>query len=53
MTQKEIMTELDILRKNVSDLEIELHKAYKRIAELTDQVIALQREQSVNLGQRY
>jgi hypothetical protein len=53
MTQQEIMTELDILRKNVADLQGELNKAYKRIADLTDQVIALQREQNVNLGQRY
>lgn len=53
MTQQEIMSELDILRKNVADLQLELNKAYKRIAELTDQIIALQREQSVNLGQRY
>jgi hypothetical protein len=53
MTQKEIMTELDILKKNVADLQLELNKAYKRIAELNEQIIALQREQSVNLGQRY
>lgn len=53
MTQSEIMTELDILRKNVADLQQELNKAYKRISELTDQVIALQREQNVSLGQRY
>jgi hypothetical protein len=50
MTQSEIMTESDILRKNVADLQQELNNAYKRIADLTDQVIALQREQNVNLG---
>jgi hypothetical protein len=50
MTSKEIMTEHDILRKNVADLQAELNHAYKRIADLTDQVIALQREQNVNLG---
>lgn len=53
MTQQEVLTELDILRKNVADLQAELQKAYVRISELTDQVIALQREQSVSLGQRY
>lgn len=53
MTQKEIMSELDILKKNVADLQLELNKAYKRITELNEQIIALQREQSVNLGQRY
>lgn len=50
MTQKEIMSELDILKKNVADLQAELNRAYIRISELTDQVIALQREQHVNLG---
>ena len=50
MTKQEIMSELDILRKNVADLQAELNKAYKRISDLTDEVIALQREQSVNLG---
>lgn len=50
MTQKGIMDELDILRKNVADLQQELAKAYIRINELTEQIIALQREQSVNLG---
>lgn len=44
------MTEIDILKKNVADLQAELNKAHKRIVELTDQIIALQREQSVNLG---
>ena len=50
MTQIKPMTEIDILKKNVADMQIELNKAYKRIAELNDQVIALQREQTVNLG---
>jgi hypothetical protein len=53
MTQQEILTELDILKKNVADLQAELNRAYKRIADLNDQIIALQREQNVNLGQRY
>jgi len=30
-----IMTENDILRKNVKDLQEQLQQAYKRIAELT------------------
>ncbi len=50
MAQHEIMNELDVLKKNVADLQKELNTAYKRIAELTDEVIALQREQNVNLG---
>lgn len=29
------MTELDILRKNVYDLEKNLHEAYKKISDLT------------------
>lgn len=53
MTTQQIMTEIDVLKKNVADLQEELNKAYKRIAALTDEVIALQREQNVNLGQRY
>lgn len=44
------MTEIDILKKNVADLQRELNNAQKRIAELTDEVIALQREQTINLG---
>lgn len=44
------MTEIDILKKNVADLQLELNRAHKRILELTDEVIALQREQNVNLG---
>lgn len=47
------LTETDILKKNVRDLEEQLHNAYKRIDELTAQVIDLQREQSVNLGKSY
>lgn len=50
MTKHEIMTEIDTLKKNVADLQEELNKAYKRIAALTDEIIALQREQNVNLG---
>lgn len=50
MTHKEIMTEIDILKKNVADLQAELNRAYKRISDLTDEVIALQRDQNVNLG---
>lgn len=50
MKQPETLTEIDILRKNVADLQSDLNKAYKRIAELNDQIIALHREQNVNLG---
>ena len=46
----ETLDEVGILRKNVADLQKELQKAYKRISELNDEVIALQREQNVNLG---
>jgi hypothetical protein len=50
MTQHEIMNELDILKMNVAALQKELNTAYKRIVELTNEVIALQREQNINLG---
>lgn len=47
------LTEVEILKKNVFDLEEQLHNAYKRIDELTAELIDLRRQQSVNLGQSY
>lgn len=47
------LTEVDILKKNIYDLEEQLHNAYKRIDELTAELIDLRRQQSVNLGQSY
>ena len=47
---KRLLTEVDILKKNVYDLEEQLRNAYKRIDQLNSEIIDLQREQSVNLG---
>ena len=45
-----VETETDILRRNVKDLQEQLANAYKRIDELSTQVIDLQRQQTVDLG---
>jgi predicted RNase H-like nuclease (RuvC/YqgF family) len=47
------LTEVDILKKNVHDLEEQLHNAYKRIDELNAELIDLRRQQSVSLGTSY
>jgi predicted nucleic acid-binding Zn-ribbon protein len=44
MEQNSPLTELDILKKNVYDLESQLHNAYKRINDLTHDKIELETE---------
>lgn len=48
--KKDLLTEIDILQKNVHDLQEQLSNAYKRIDQLTSEVIDLQREQNVSFG---
>jgi hypothetical protein len=47
---KRLLTERDILEKNIFDLQQELQKAYMRIDELTNELIDLRRQENVNLG---
>jgi len=47
---KRLLTEKDVLEKNVFDLQQELQKAYMRIDALTNELIDLRRESHVNLG---
>lgn len=47
---KKLMTEKDILEKNIFDLQQELQKAYMRIDALTNELIDLRRTEHVNLG---
>lgn len=42
--------EIYILKRNVRDLEEQLHNAYKRIDELNTELIDAKRQQSVDLG---
>lgn len=50
--EKKLMTEIDILKKNVKDLEEQLRTAYKRIDQLTSELIDMKREQHVSLGRQ-
>ncbi len=47
---KRLLTEKDILEKNIFDLQQELQKAYIRIDELTNELIDSRRAEHVNLG---
>lgn len=47
---KRLLTEKDILEKNIYDLQQELQKAYMRIDELTKELIDFRRQENINLG---
>lgn len=47
---KRLMTERDILEKNIFDLQQQLQSAYIKIDQLTNELIDLRRSESVNLG---
>jgi predicted RNase H-like nuclease (RuvC/YqgF family) len=47
---KRLMTERDILEKNIFDLQQQLQNAYIKIDQLTNELIDLRRSESVNLG---